>query len=285
MKINWYPGHMKKTLENIKESQKLVDFYIEIIDARIPSSSSNPLLKEVLKNKKRLILINKADLADPEENQKWLNYFNQDLDTNALLYNATKRDNINKLLQASIELNQELLDHKKKKGMKDSGLRAMVVGIPNSGKSTFINTFVGKRSTKTGNRPGVTRSNQWIRIHKKLDLLDTPGVLWPKFSSETMGLHLAFVGSIKEEILDRETLALELIKELKETYPNLLSARYDLQNIDVEPLKLMDEIGRKRGAILKGGFIDYERTSRVILDDFKNGMIGPITLEKVENYG
>lgn len=284
MKINWYPGHMKKTLEDIQNKQKAVDFYIEIIDARIPVSSTNPMLKEILKNKPRLVLINKADLADPEENIKWAEHYNKEPNTRALLYNATDGKQGKKLYRASQELNRELLERRKKKGREDRSLKAMVVGIPNSGKSTFINTFVGKKSTKTGNRPGVTKSNQWIRIHRDLSLLDTPGVLWPKFSDEKTGYHLAFVGSIKDEILDRESLALKLVEVLSNSHPELLTSRYGIENFDRKPIEIMDEIGEKRGAILRGGLIDYERTANIILDDFRKGLMGRVTLEKAEDY-
>lgn len=277
MNINWYPGHMKKTIEDISKKLKLVDFCIEIIDSRIPISSRNPLFNEVLKNKKRLIIFNKTDLSNPVENEKWLNYLN-DENTKVLKYDATK-PNVNLVVSESKNLMKDLLDRDRERGLNDRALRAMIVGIPNSGKSTFINGIVGRKSAKIGNRPGITKTNQWIRIHKDLHLLDTPGVLWQKFEKEETGLHLAFTGAIKDEIMDRETLALKLIEELIEKYPEYLKERY---GVEIKtPLETMDDIAKKRGAIRRGAEIDYEKISAIILDEFRKGKIGRITLERI----
>ena len=228
MNINWYPGHMKKTIEDIEEKLKLVDFVIEIIDSRIPYSSRNPLFKDLLKNKKRLLIFNKSDLSDPKLNEEWMGKIT-DENNFAISYNAMK-PNVNLVVKKSEELMADEIKKYQDKGLKKGPLRAMIVGIPNSGKSTFINSISGTKSARTGNRPGVTKTNQWIKIHSKLHLLDTPGVLWPKFE-EKVGLNLAFTGAIKDEIMDRETLALKLIEKLKNIAPASLEERLSLIHI------------------------------------------------------
>lgn len=278
MNINWYPGHMKKTIEDIEKKLKLVDFVIEIIDARIPYSSRNPLFNDLLKNKKRLLIFNKSDLSNPKLNEEWMEKIT-DENNFAISYNAMK-PNVNLVVKKSEELMAEEIKKYEDKGLNKGPLRAMIVGIPNSGKSTFINSISGTKSAKTGNRPGVTKTNQWIKIHSKLHLLDTPGVLWPKFQ-EKVGLNLAFTGAIKDEIMDRETLALKLIEKLKNIAPSSLEERYRISDIkEMSPIEIMDEIGKNRGALMRGGLIDYEKVSGIILDEFRKGTLGRITLEE-----
>ena len=282
MNINWYPGHMKKTIEDIEKKLKLVDFVIEIIDSRIPYSSRNPLFDDLLKNKKRLLIFNKSDLSNPKLNEEWMEKIT-DENNFAISYNAMK-PNVNLVVKKSEELMAEEIKKYEDKGLKKGPLRAMIVGIPNSGKSTFINSISGTKSAKTGNRPGVTKTNQWIKIHSKLHLLDTPGVLWPKFQ-EKVGLNLAFTGAIKDEIMDRETLALKLIEKLKNIAPSSLEERYKISDIEaMSGIEIMDEIGKNRGALMRGGLIDYEKVSGIILDEFRKGTLGRITLEEPNEF-
>lgn len=282
MNINWYPGHMKKTIEDIEKKLKLVDFVIEIIDSRIPYSSRNPLFNDLLKNKKRLLIFNKSDLSNPKLNEEWMEKIT-DENNFAISYNAMK-PNVNLVVKKSEELMGEEIKKYEDKGLKKGPLRAMIVGIPNSGKSTFINSISGTKSAKTGNRPGVTKTNQWIKIHSKLHLLDTPGVLWPKFQ-EKVGLNLAFTGAIKDEIMDRETLALKLIEKLKNIAPSSLEERYKISDIEaMSGIEIMDEIGKNRGALMRGGLIDYEKVSGIILDEFRKGTLGRITLEEPNEF-
>lgn len=250
MNINWYPGHMKKTIEDIQAKSKLVDFYIEIIDARIPIASRNPLLRKVLQNKKGLLILNKTDLSNSEQNELWKKKLSDD-NNKAVLYNAAK-PNPSLIVREALNFMQDEIAKKEEKGINMGPLRAMIVGIPNSGKSTFINGISKTKSAKVGNRPGVTKTNQWIKLNPKLHLLDTPGVLWPKFEDESVGLNLAFTGAIKDEIMDIETLALRLIERLISIDENILKNRYKVE-IDGEPIEVMERIGRKRGAIVKGG--------------------------------
>lgn len=282
MNINWYPGHMKKTIEDIEKKLKLVDFVIEIIDSRIPFSSRNPIFDDLLKNKKRLLIFNKSDLSDPKLNEAWMEKLT-DENNFAISYNAMK-GNVSLVVKKSQELMAEEIKKYEDKGLNKGALRAMIVGIPNSGKSTFINSISGTRSAKTGNRPGVTKVNQWIKIHPKLHLLDTPGVLWPKFEDK-VGLNLAFTGAIKDEIMDRETLALKLIEKLKYIYPSSIEERYKISNVkDKEALDIMDEIGKNRGALMRGGYIDYEKVAGIVLDEFRKGILGRITLEVPDEF-
>lgn len=282
MNINWYPGHMKKTIEDIEKKLKLVDFVIEIIDSRIPFSSRNPIFDDLLKNKKRLLIFNKSDLSDPKLNEAWMEKLT-DENNFAISYNAMK-GNVSLVVKKSQELMAEEIKKYEDKGLNKGALRAMIVGIPNSGKSTFINSISGTRSAKTGNRPGVTKVNQWIKIHPKLHLLDTPGVLWPKFEDK-VGLNLAFTGAIKDEIMDRETLALKLIEKLKDIYPSSIEERYKISNVkDKEALDILDEIGKNRGALMRGGYIDYEKVAGIVLDEFRKGILGRITLEVPDEF-
>ena len=276
--INWYPGHMKKTRELIQENLKLVDIVVEVIDARIPVSSRNPVIDDILKNKKRIVVLNKNDLADERANEKWIHAIEKN-GAMAMSMNCMTGVGVPKFLKLLVTLQEEKNRDKPRK----KPLRLMIVGVPNVGKSSLINRLTGKKSAKTGDRPGITRGKQWLNLDGGIQLLDTPGILWPKFEDPNTGLNLAFCGSIKDEVMDRESLALELIKVLQSQYPELLMARYKLEELSEVPLENMDEIARKRGFILAGKRIDYERVSRTILDEFRAGLIGKITLEPVEN--
>lgn len=280
MNINWFPGHMKKTLEDLESKARVIDFIIEMLDARIPYSSQNPSLQEILPGKKRLVLLNKSDLAEEKATKDWLKDFNQREGTLALIYNSKDPRSKKALYEAARSLNQDILEKRREKQVENKSLRAMVIGIPNVGKSTFINSYIGKKSAKIGNRPGITKSNQWIRLGQDLDLLDTPGVLWPKFENQKVAKHLAYVGSIKDELLDMESLALAFIEEMKETRDQIFEDRYQVDS-KLKPLEIYEKIGKKRGAILKGGYIDYEKTAKLILDDFRKGRLGPLSLEVV----
>lgn len=283
MSINWYPGHMKKTRESIKANLSIVDIIFELIDARIPYSSSNPIIDELVGDKPRIIILNKADLASSKGNVIWQKHYN-DLGINSVLLNSITRKGIDRLLELTDELTDEKRKNYVKRGVIKKKTRAMIIGIPNVGKSTLINSISLKKGTKTGNRPGITKVNQWIKTGENIELLDTPGILWPKFEEEIVGLNLAFTGAIKDEILDTETLALRLVEKLREVAPDELSKRYNIKlDNQVHPLDIMTEIGKNRGCIIRGGEIDYTKTSRIILDEFRKGMIGNITLEFPEN--
>lgn len=275
--INWYPGHMKKTRELIAENLKMVDIVIEVIDARIPVSSRNPIIDELVKNKRRLIILNKSDLSDPKANEAWAETFKKQGNL-ALTMNCMTGIGVGQLYK----LLSRLQDEKNEGQLRKKSLRMMIVGVPNVGKSSLINRMTGKKSAKTGDRPGVTKGKQWLGLENGMQLLDTPGILWPKFEDPQVGLNLAFCGSIKDEILDTASLALELIKVLQRDYPQLLRERYKLDELDEDALVNMEAIAAKRGFILSGKRVDYERCARTVLDEFRGGKIGNITLEKVQ---
>lgn len=272
--INWFPGHMAKAKRQMEEQLKLVDIIIELRDARIPFASENPLLKELSKNKKRLIILNKADLADEIENKKFIDYFD-----NALLIDSL-HDNVSKLISNKIkEMCNDILERAKRKGIRNKTIRAMVVGIPNVGKSTLINSFVKKKIAKVENRPGVTRNLQWIKIDKEIELLDTPGVLWPKFENQEDAIKLAILGTINDNVLDKEELVNYCLLYLKNNYKDLLIKYYELDNID----NLFEDIGRKKNYLISGGQIDKNKTIDSILKDIRLNKLGRISLEKVED--
>ena len=275
--INWYPGHMKKTRELIAENLKMVDIVIEVIDARIPVSSRNPIIDELVKNKRCLIILNKSDLSDPKANEAWAETFKKQGNL-VLTMNCMTGIGVGQLYK----LLSRLQDEKNEGQLRKKSLRMMIVGVPNVGKSSLINRMTGKKSAKTGDRPGVTKGKQWLGLENGMQLLDTPGILWPKFEDPQVGLNLAFCGSIKDEILDTASLALELIKVLQRDYPQLLRERYKLDELDEDALVNMEAIAAKRGFILPGKRIDYERCARTLLDEFRGGKIGNITLEKVQ---
>lgn len=273
--INWYPGHMKKTRELIEANLKMVDLVIEVVDARIPSSSRNPIIDQLVKDKQRIIILNKSDLSDPRDNETWTEKFKKDGNI-VLQMNCMRGQGVPQLYKV---LNG-LQDKKNEGQIRKRPLRMMIVGVPNVGKSSLINRMTGKKSAKTGDRPGVTKGKQWLTLENGMQLLDTPGILWPKFEDPHVGLNLAFCGSIKDEILDVASLALELIKVLQVEYPDELMTRYKLDELTEDALENMENISRKRGFILPGKRIDYERCGKTLLDEFRGGVIGNITLEK-----
>lgn len=285
MNIQWYPGHMVKAKRKIAEDLKLVDVVIELLDARIPLSSRNPEVDEIVGNKKRIIVLNKSDLADPAENRKWIEYFNSG-NTRAILANSVNGAGLKDVLSASRQLMKEKLDKLKSKGLLVKTTRALIIGIPNVGKSTFINKLAGKSVAQTGDRPGVTKSKQWIKVSPELELLDTPGILWPKFEDERVGMSLAFTGAIKDDILDVNELAQNLLLVLAARFPDKLKQRYKLEDIpmDMTPEELLAVIGRKRGCMIAGGAVDMQRASVMLLDEFRGGRIGNITLESPEDF-
>ena len=272
--INWYPGHMKKTRELIQENLKLVDVCVEVLDARIPVSSRNPILAELTQSKTRIIVLNKSDLADEAKTVEWTKKL-QESASYVLAMNCNTGAGAASLLR----LLEKIRDEKNEGRERQRDLRLMIVGIPNVGKSSLINRLTGKKAAKTGNKPGVTRGKQWISLGEHMMMLDTPGILWPKFEDPKVGLNLAFCGSIKDEIMDLETLGMELTGVLARDYPDLLSTRYKLDEIAETPLENMENVARKRGFILPGKRIDYERTARTVIDEFRAGTIGRITLE------
>ena len=273
--LNWYPGHMKKTRELIKENLKLTDAVIEVIDARIPISSRNPIIGELLGNKKAIIAVNKEDLADKKATEDWLKYFK----SQGKLAVATDCGDPNSIKNL-FRIFDRLQDERDREKSRKRPLRLMIVGVPNVGKSSLINRLTGRKSTQTGDRPGVTKGKQWLTMTNGMQLLDTPGILWPKFEDKNVGLNLAFCGSIKDEIMDIESLCLKLLEELRVDYPNLLTERYKLDVIGEEALEIMESIAAKRGFILKGERIDYERTAKTVLGEFRAAKIGRMTLER-----
>ena len=283
MNINWYPGHMKKTMDNIRLSLKLVDIVGEIIDSRIPISSKNPVIDDVLKDKPRIMILNKSDMADENETKKWLSYYRKK-GYGAVVVDALHSKGLDKIYSVAKEMLADKFKKLEEKNLSAKTIRMMIVGIPNVGKSTFINSISKRKSAKIGDRPGVTKQVQWIKTKNDLELLDTPGVLWPKFEDERIGLHLAFTGAIKDEIMDIENLAFRFIDELNKRDVNILKNRYNLSEDSYEDtLYLMDEIGRNRGAILKKNEIDYFKVANLVFDDFRKIKLGRITLETVED--
>ena len=291
MNINWYPGHMAKTRRQISEDLKLVDIVIELLDARIPISSQNPDIAQITKNKKKLIVLNKADLANDGENRKWIKYF-EEQGIPAVLTDSNSGKGIQDCIKKVEQIMSKELKVQAEKGRIGRKIRAMILGIPNVGKSSFINRISKKVTAGVGNKPGVTKQKQWIRINENIELLDTPGVLWPKFESEEVALHLAFTGTIKEDVLQRIEIAYELTKFLLKNERKLLCERYKLDEKYIEQIlgqeqaeniniyEVMQEIGKKRGCIISGGNIDDEKTAKILLDEFKNGKLGRITIEK-----
>ena len=276
----WYPGHMTKAKRMMQENIKLIDLVIEVTDARIPLSSRNPDIDELGKNKARLILLNKADLADDSRTEQWMEYF-RSKGYYAVKINARSGAGMKGILPVIMESCKEKIERDRRRGILNRPVRAMVVGIPNVGKSTFINSFAGKACTKTGNKPGVTKGKQWIRINKNVELLDTPGILWPKFEDQEVGAKLAMVGSIKDEILNLEELSLELIAYLHREYEGILEQRYQITESE-NNVTMLEEIARNRKCIQKGQELDYTKAANILLEEFRNGKIGRITLEKAE---
>lgn len=278
MNIQWYPGHMTKAKRMMQENIKLIDIVIELLDARIPFSSRNPDIDVLANNKFRLVLLNKCDLADEKINQQWEAYF-KEKGIMVVTINARDGQGMKVITNKIQEACKEKIERDRKRGIMNRPIRAMIVGIPNVGKSTFINSYAKKACAKVGNKPGVTKGKQWIKINKNVELLDTPGILWPKFEDEQVGLHLAFIGSINDEILQKTELAINLITFLKEQYGGILENRYQVdENEDAD--KILEVIGIKRGCLLKGNEIDYEKAASILLDEFRNGKLGRISIER-----
>lgn len=277
MNFQWYPGHMTKAKRMMQEDIKLIDVVIELVDARIPFSSKNPDIDEIAKNKSRIVLLNKFDLSDEKNTLKWKEWFEKQGFFVAFV-NSKNGRGVKEVHNVIQEACKEKIERDRKRGIINRPVRAMIVGIPNVGKSTFINSFAGKACAKTGNRPGVTKGKQWIRLNKNVELLDTPGILWPKFDDQAVGLRLAFIGSIKDEILNVTELALELIDFLQLNYAGKLAERYGIEEKE-DKVKVLEEIADVRACRLKGNELDYEKAANLILDDFRNGKLGRITLE------
>lgn len=277
MNLQWYPGHMTKARRMMQEDLKLIDLVIELLDARTPLSSRNPDIDEMSRQKSRLLLLNKADLADEKKNQEWGAFFQK-----KGFYTAKVDSRSNAGLKAIHniikEACKEKLERDRRRGIKNRPIRAMVVGIPNVGKSTFINSFAGKACTKTGNRPGVTKGKQWIRLNKSVELLDTPGILWPKFDDPQVGERLAMIGSVKDDLINIEELSLKLIGYLQQNYPGLLQKRYNIDESG-ETLQLLEAIARERNCVRKGADLDYEKAAAMVMEEFRSGRLGRITLE------
>lgn len=300
MNYQWYPGHMTKAVRMMQENIKLIDLIIELVDARIPLSSRNPDINELGKNKSRIVLLNKSDLADPVQNKQWVQYF-EDQGAHVLEINAKSGAGVKAINNLVQEACREKLERDKKRGIVNRPVRAMVVGIPNVGKSTFINSFTGKACTKTGNKPGVTKGKQWIRLNKNLELLDTPGILWPKFEDQRVGMNLAFIGSMNDEIIVQEELACDLIRVISQYYPNALGERYGwaggqdtgetqvdeggqsvLQTVltEQEAAEILERIAVNRKCFAKGEEPDMSRAASLLIDDFRSGRLGRMTLER-----
>lgn len=282
LNINWYPGHMKKTKDLMKANLKLVDVVVELLDSRIPYSSKNPDIDTLMAGKPRVVLLNKSDISDRAKLNKWINYYKEQ-GIKAIPIDAMKGTGVNRIVDECKNAVKDKMDSLKEKGRKERAIRIMIVGVPNVGKSSLINKLTGRRSTQTGDRPGVTKGKQWVKLRGNLELLDTPGILWPKFEDQDVALNLAFTRAIKDEILDVETLALRLIEKLMVIEPEKLVARYKLEELGESGIETMDMIAQKRGFITGRKEIDYTRTATTVLNEFRTGKLGNITLEVPED--
>lgn len=280
--FNWYPGHMTKAKRMMQEDIKFNDIVIELIDARIPMSSRNPDIDDLAKNKYRLILLNKSDLADERVTVKWVEFFEKQ-GIKVIKLDSRQRSGMKSVNNAILEVCKEKIERDRKRGIINRPVRAMIVGIPNVGKSTFINSFAGKACAKTGNKPGVTKGKQWIRLNKTVELLDTPGILWPKFDNEKIANDLAFIGSINDQILNLTELSLKFIESVKNDYAGIFTSRYDIEEKD-NGVTMLGDIAIARGCLKKGGEPDYDKAAALIFDDFRSGKLGKISIEKPEDY-
>lgn len=283
MNFQWYPGHMTKAKRMMQENIKLIDLVIELVDARLPMSSRNPDIDELGKNKARLILLNKSDLADDRHTEIWVDFFKQK-GYSVVKVNSRKGGGIKSIQAVIQEACKEKIERDRKRGILNRPVRAMVVGIPNVGKSTFINSLAGKACAKTGNKPGVTKGKQWIRLNKNVELLDTPGILWPKFEDQTVGLRLAFIGSIKDDLINLEELAAELIGFLKKSYPGALAGKYEVDESTTDNYACLNQVAENRHCLVRGNELDTQKAAILLLDDFRNGKLGKITLEFAKEY-
>jgi len=283
MNIQWYPGHMAKTMRLIKENLKLIDVVIELLDARIPISSKNPDIDELINSKSRIVILNKSDLADETTTKDWISYFDSK-NIPAIAFDSTHQNNLNPITEQINNVLKDKIETQKEKGMVNRSVKVMIVGIPNVGKSSFINKFVKKSVATAGDRPGVTKGKQWIRVKQGYEILDTPGILWPKFDEKT-GLNLAYIGSVKDEIMDIETLAVKLLDVLKKNYLKKLSERYRIETTEeMTGYDVMLGICKKRGFLISGGEFDTMRCANIVLDEFRASKIGRISLEKPGDY-
>ena len=281
MNFQWYPGHMTKAKRQMQEDIKLIDLVIELVDARIPLSSRNPDIDELGRNKARLILMNKSDLADEEAGKLWSAYF-QKKGYYVVSLDSRNRNGMKQVTAVVMEACKEKIERDRKRGIMNRPVRAMVVGIPNVGKSTFINSYAGKACAKTGNKPGVTKGKQWIRLNKNVELLDTPGILWPKFEDQTVGQHLAFIGSIKDELIQSVELALDLIEFLTASYPGILGKTYSVDESE-DSVAILNAIAVNRGCLKKGNELDHDKAAFLLLDDFRNARLGKISVENPQD--
>ena len=281
MNSQWYPGHMTKARRQMQEDLKLIDLMIELVDARVPAASRNPDIDELGKNKARLILLNKSDLADERGNDAWMEYF-KGKGYSVVKVNSRSGAGMKAINSAVQEACKEKIERDRKRGILNRPVRAMVVGIPNVGKSTFINAYAGRACAKTGNKPGVTKGKQWIRLSKQLELLDTPGILWPKFEDQQVGMRLAFIGSMNDEILIPDELACDLIGAIKELYPKALQERYAADPAG-KPIEILEAVAESRKCYSKGEQLDLVKASGLLIDDFRSGKLGRMTLERIDS--
>lgn len=281
MTIQWFPGHMAKAKREVEEKLKLVDFIMELVDARAPLSSQNPMLNHVIQKKTKMIVLMKKDLADPMVTDKWLSYFKEQ-DIPAIAVDVSNKNDIQKVIQLAKELGQQKMDKLLKKGIRPRAARAMIVGIPNVGKSTLINRLANKKIAKTGDRPGVTKQQLWIKVKKDFELLDTPGILWPKFEDQSVGYRLAAIGTIKDQLLSLQDIVVFVIEYMNKYYPELLQNRYEIPAEHKDILEVFNAIGKRRGALQSGGEVDYDKVSEIVIRDLRTGRLGKITLETPE---
>lgn len=282
MQFQWYPGHMTKAKRAMQEDLKLIDVIIELVDSRVPFSSKNPDINQLANGKARIILMNKYDLADPERTEKWIEYYKEQGCFVAKV-NSKSGTGIRDVHNLINNACKEKLERNRKRGIINRPVRAMIVGIPNVGKSTFINSFAGKACTKTGNKPGVTKGKQWIRLNKNVELLDTPGILWPKFEDQTVGLRLAFIGSIKDELFNIYELSILFLEYLNDNYPDKVAAFYETEQLE-KPEEQLNAVAIRRGCLKTGGEPDLDKAARCLMDDFRNGRLGAISLEVPEDH-
>lgn len=279
MTIQWFPGHMAKARRQVTEKLKFIDIVFELVDARIPAASRNPMIDEIITNKPRLVLLNKADMADPRMTKEWISFYKKQ-GIHALAIDSQTGSGLKQIITSSKEILKEKFDKMAAKGIKPRAIRALIVGIPNVGKSTLINRLAKKNIAKTGDRPGVTKAQQWIKVGKELELLDTPGILWPKFEDQLVGQKLAVTGAIKDTILNLQDIAVYALTFLKEKYPNRLKERYNLDEYPEDIVSLFDEIGKRRGCMVSGGYIDYDKTAELVLRELRSEKLGPISFEE-----
>ena len=284
MDIQWYPGHMTKTKRMMEENQKLIDIVVELLDARIPLSSRNPAIDEIFPTKPRLVVLNKSDIADEATTREWEKYF-KSKGVGVKSISSTMGKSLNDIFSSCKEILKDKIEHDKARGLVNRPIKMMVVGIPNVGKSSFINKLSGKKSAITGDRPGVTKGKQWIRLPNSFELLDTPGILWPKFEDVAVGEKLAFTGAIKDEIMDLEEIALRLLELLRDKYPQKLTERYKMTDFEeMSGYEMLELLGRKRGFVISGGEIDTERAAKILLDEFRGAKLGRISLESPADF-